>query len=91
MAETKTKKDAETDAAEGDAAEAKSAKAAKDAAPYGWDVVGEDGRRIHRGVAYAFAKDEAARIAEAAETGEKIEVVPSPEPPSAWAEPPSED
>ena len=57
----------------------KSAKATAEAelaaAPYGWDVVGEDGRRIDRWQTKADAQTTAARVADA--TGEKVKLVPS--------------
>lgn len=43
------------------------------AAPFGWNVVGEDGRRIARSLPKSDAQAEAARIA--AITGETISVV----------------
>jgi hypothetical protein len=59
-------------------------------APFGYDLVGEDGRRIHHGIPYTEAVDERGRIASA--TGEKLEITPTeaPEgaaPPAAPASP----
>lgn len=46
-----------------------------DEAPFGFDVVGEDGRRIHRGLSEREARQEAHRISSV--TGEDIDVVPA--------------
>lgn len=55
--------------------------AKRDAAPaepvearFGWDVVGEDGRRIGRWLSHAAAEDLAGRVAAA---GEKVKLAPS--------------
>lgn len=46
-------------------------------AQFGWDVVGEDGRRIFRGLPEGEARQQAARITSV--TGEDLEVVAAEE------------
>lgn len=59
-------------------------------APYGYDVVGADGRRIHRGLDPVKANEEAARISSL--TGEKVSAKPSEGPsPSGNATPTAEE
>lgn len=64
--------------------EAKKTAAATDAdeAPYGWDLVGSDGRRIYRNIPLAFANDEKGRIQN--QTREKLSVEVAT--PPAWVE-----
>lgn len=81
MAKDSTKTDA-------DAADAESKDTAKTAAeeeakkaPFGYDIVGEDGRRVARSLPAALAADERGRIQ--AKTGEKLDIVVAEAPPGA--------